>query len=138
MFGSSGLLLFESLSNLILSSIIIATTNYAGELPSNLIERPGWFDMLLKFDNPDETIRTNLLKFLDQTVSSDIIQATENLSIVALIEIVRQSKIFNTSLIEEIEKFWERCRKAKKDFDKNEQEIVGSQRKIFNRPIIKS
>ncbi len=105
------------------NTIVFATTNYAGQLPANLIRRPGRFDRLLKFDDPDAATRSSLLEHYGETSSIEKIEATKGLSIAAIQEIVRRSQLHGTSLLVTIEDFNRQCETAERDFGESSKEI---------------
>jgi SpoVK/Ycf46/Vps4 family AAA+-type ATPase len=79
----------------------IATTNYPEQLPANIIDRPGRFDLLIKFDNPDTKDRdTYLSALLGEPASRYIVENTEGLSIAYLKELVLRSRFYNKTLEE--------------------------------------
>lgn len=78
---------------------IIATTNYPELLPANIIDRPGRFDLLIEFDNPNAHDREKYLNTLyGSTVDDLIISDTEGFSIAYLKELVLRSKFYDMSL----------------------------------------
>lgn len=107
------------------NTIVFATTNYAGSLPANLIRRPGRFDRLLRFDDPDAATRGALLEHYGEEATLEKVEATKGLSIAAIQEIVRRSQLYGVSLIETIEDFNRQCEIAEKDFGESIREAVG-------------
>jgi len=71
------------------SAYTIATTNYPEELPENIINRPGRFDLILEVGNPTpEVRRTYLERTLNAEISPALLEATEGFSIAHLREIL--------------------------------------------------
>ena len=67
----------QSLDN----AIFIATTNNPEQLPQNVIERPGRFDLIVEIDNPKEKSREVILKhYFKEDYSEDMIQTSKGLS----------------------------------------------------------
>ena len=106
-------------------AIYIATTNYSGSLPKNLVSRPGRFDLLIKFDDPDPHIRKRLLEDLNIEVTKPLLQATEGFSISAIHEIVRRSKLQGITLKSAIKEFQDQEEQASKDFGDSQKERSG-------------
>jgi hypothetical protein len=111
----------HSLSN----SIVFGTTNYSSELPDNLVGRPGRFDLLVKFKDPEDQIRGDILRFWGHTPSTSDIAVTEGLSIAALGEVYRRSLVEGVNFIEAVEEFKEQMVLAREDFKKGNGKGVG-------------
>lgn len=85
------------------NAIYIATTNYPENLPGNIVERPGRFDKILKFDNPDDKLRKYLFEDVYKVQTTDeIIKASKDFSIAQIKEVYLQMKIHNKSVEEAI------------------------------------
>jgi len=85
----------------------IATTNYPGDLPGNLVDRPGRFDVLIEMDVPDRSERK---AFLDAYLGpdeapSDLIDRLEGFSLSYIKEMVLRSRLYDRSLHEILERF---------------------------------
>ncbi len=76
--------------------LTILTTNYPERLPDALIDRPGRFHDVLKYDLPDDNIRKNMLiKWageLDQKTLDDLIKNTQGYSGAHIYELVSFAK----------------------------------------------
>lgn len=85
------------------NSIYIATTNYPEKLPGNVVERPGRFDRIVKFDNPNEETRKSLFNNMFKLdVDSEFLKETEGFSIAQLREVYLQVKIQGISPVESV------------------------------------
>ncbi len=114
----SDLLQFLDGETTIDNSICVATTNYSSELPANIVERPGRFDLVLKVPDPDESVRRNLMTFLlGAEPDAASLHATEDLSTAAVKEVVLQSRKNGTSIVDEAELFKNRINMARRDFN---------------------
>lgn len=107
------------------NSITIATTNYSGALPSNLIHRPGRFDILLKFGDPEEEIRERLLRHVGVENPEEYISLTEGMSVSAVLEVVRRAHLHEVSLRTAITEFKAQQEAASKDFGESSREEIG-------------
>jgi len=78
---------------------IIATTNYPGELPLNVVDRPGRFDLLVEVVNPSREERfAYLTSVLGESISDDILNITEGFSIAYLKLLILESKVSGEDL----------------------------------------
>jgi uncharacterized protein (UPF0218 family) len=80
----------------------IATTNYPEELPENIVDRPGRFDLLIDVPCPDEADRQLYISSFLGEVDEKIIKATEGFSISYLKELIIRSKFKEQPLLDTI------------------------------------
>ena len=97
----------------------IATTNYPGDLPGNLVDRPGRFDVLIEKDTPSAPERK---RFLDAYLGKDdypaqIVERLEGFSLAYIKEMVLRSELYDNSLDEIIDHFDDQKEKIKAAFD---------------------
>jgi len=86
--------------NSIDNAIFIATTNYPEDLPGNIVERPGRFDKIMKFDNPTNDVKQYLFKNMFKLdITTNELAATKDFSIAQLKEIYLQVKVHNRSIL---------------------------------------
>ncbi len=125
-YNPSKLLNFLDGENSVENSVTIATTNYSGALPANLVERPGRFDIVLRVADPDPNVRRELLEYwLGKPPSQESVQATEGLSTAAMREAALQSRLKNSSITAEVEILRVRMRLAEDDFGDRTKEEMG-------------
>lgn len=105
------------------NQLVLATTNYPEHLPENLVSRPGRFDDLIHFDDPDAETRKIYLESLGETVDDELIRNTKGFSLAYLREIFLSSKIHNKSLMEMIEANKRRKKLVKKNFASSTESI---------------
>jgi hypothetical protein len=120
---SDGLLTFLDGENSISSSIVFATTNYSGALPRNLVQRPGRFDRVIRFDDPDEELRQRILAMYGYEATSRDIEETDGLSAAALGEVFRRHMLQGISIVEAAKEFLDQVDQAEKDFGNDQKEI---------------
>ncbi len=103
----------------------IATTNYPEELPGNLVDRPGRFDMLIPVDHPDAEERRRFLKhYLDTDhVPDDLVEDLADYSIAYIKEMVLRSRLYDRSLREVLEEFQEQKRKIRNEFNRTSESL---------------
>ena len=118
-------LLFLDGENTLNQQLVIATTNYPEHLPPNLANRPGRFDKLIPINDPDRDTRKLYMESIIGTVSEDILDKTDGMSIAYLKEIIISSKINETSLLEEIKVNTERIALIERSFVKPPQNKFG-------------
>src|SRR5690606_17248843 len=106
------------------NSITLATTNYSGSLPANLVERPGRFDVVMRIGDPGAEARRSLLRlWLEREPEDHEVSGTESLSSAAIREVVFQSRIKSTTLKEEVALYRSRVAAAKDDFGTSQSEL---------------
>lgn len=81
-------------------SIIIATTNYPERIPGNVINRPSRFDLIIKLDNPPESVRRKYLEEIMGIYPEEILELTKNYSLAYLKELCIQSMLKRKDLVE--------------------------------------
>lgn len=97
--------------------LILATTNYAAELPANIVRRPSRMDLVLNVSDPNEGIRSLVIsETLGRTPSSQEVKATEGLSVAAVREVCLRSILQGHSLPDVVEEFNRRAAAASRDF----------------------
>lgn len=98
----------------------IATTNYPGDLPGNLVDRPGRFDVLIEMGLPDASERRKFLNaYLDENAYSDrIVRRLDGFSLSYIKEMVLRSRLYDRPLIDIIDQFDEQKEKVKAAFDR--------------------
>lgn len=83
------------------NTYFIATTNYPEELPANLIDRPGRFDILLEYGNPTiDQIRSFIKQTTQHEITSDEEELFKGYSWAYVREIVTQYHLTGKSIIE--------------------------------------
>lgn len=101
------------------NTIIIATTNYPENLPSNMVDRPSRFDKLFKFDNPNDQARGILIEhFLKRPADPTEVVASKDLSIAALKEACIRTKLNGGTLLAAFKNLKARTDLCKKAFAK--------------------
>lgn len=97
------------------NAVYIATTNYPENLPGNVVERPGRFDRVIKFDNPNKETRKYLFKEVyKMDVGEEVINETEDFSVAQIKEVFLQVTIHDKTSEEAV-----RFIKDHKEFVKN-------------------
>lgn len=88
--------------------LFLATTNYPHTIPDRILNRPSRFDMLIKIDMPSAEARKAYIKhILGDNLLLDIdaiVEATDNLSIAQIKEVIIQTQIFDKTLEEAVNK----------------------------------
>jgi hypothetical protein len=80
---------------------VIATTNFPQKIPSNVVGRPGRFDILIDVPNPNREVREVYLKsLLKGEVPAGLNDALHDMSIAYIREIVLRSKLTGVSPFE--------------------------------------
>jgi SpoVK/Ycf46/Vps4 family AAA+-type ATPase len=97
----------------------IATTNYPGDLPGNLVDRPGRFDVLIEMDHPGASERK---RFLDAYLGegeypSGVVDRLKGFSLSYIKEMVLRSRLYDRSLVEIIDQFDHQKEQIKAAFD---------------------
>jgi ATP-dependent Zn protease len=106
-------------------TFIIATTNYAANLPKNLANRPGRFDKMIEIGYPSAEERVGLLKFISKrnlTEEEELCiksKSCNDFSIAHLKEIIIRSQLNNKSIAEVVKEIKEHSKKFNKSFDSN-------------------
>jgi len=79
---------------------VIATTNYPEDLPYNVIDRPGRFNLVIEFPNPTlkEKVRYLIGRGYTEDEARRIAKLTEGLSLDYLVQGITHSKLNNKSL----------------------------------------
>lgn len=82
------------------NAYVIATTNHPEEIPANIIDRPGRFELVIEFGNPTKSERMKYLLARDYTPDEATIVAdlTEGLSLDYLVQVVTQSRVLGISI----------------------------------------
>lgn len=80
----------------------IATTNYPAELPDNIVDRPGRFDLLIDVPCPDERDRKAYISSFLGEADEKIVKATKGFSISYLKELIIRSKFKEQPLLDTI------------------------------------
>ena len=74
--------------------ITIATTNYPGELPANLVDRPGRFDLVLKVGEPElPTLQKIATQYMGREITEDEAKILKPFGIAHVREICLMSRI---------------------------------------------
>lgn len=97
----------------------VATTNYAGELPGNIVDRPGRFDMLIRMDEPSRAERK---QFLDaylgpEAYDEEDLDRMEGFSVAYLKEMALRTKLYDQSLKDVLGQMEDQKQKIKQAFD---------------------
>jgi len=105
-----------------LSTFIIATTNYPGNLLDALGDRPGRFDEFIELDPPNFKQRKELVSFIakrDLTgLEEDAVEKAENFSLAHLAEIVERSMLKSKTYTEVVNEMINHKAKFSKNFEK--------------------
>ena len=97
--------------------ITLATTNFPEKLPENVVDRPGRFHKLYKFDTPSAENRRRLLRhFLQREPEEVEVTKTEGKSIADLMEIVTLTKVSRKSFMEAVKTIEDRKKLVKGAF----------------------
>lgn len=105
------------------NAIIIGITNYPERLPANVAARPGRFDRLYEFKNPDAKERKKLLEFfLKEPPTLDQIELTKDLSVASIKEVCLRTKVNKTTFTQAVKELKQRMELVKKAFAKAESE----------------
>lgn len=103
-------------------TLIIATTNYAENLPENLANRPGRFDLMFEVDPPSAEERVELVKFIAKRELTEkeiqVIKSTnaDKFSIAHLKEIVVRSELNDKSIEDIVNELNAHAKKFNKGF----------------------
>lgn len=103
----------------------ISTTNYPEELPPNLVDRPGRFDLLIEMPNAGPEDRRAYLSNFINDVDDEIVDKTRDLSIGYLKEIVLRSKVNEQPFLEALEEIKEERRSVSDRFKGEKESIFG-------------
>lgn len=123
-YSARDLLTFLDGENSVDNSVVIATTNYSGSLPANIVARPGRFDLVLRVPDPDSRVRAQLLSFwLGRDPTDDEIEATGGLITAAIREAALQSRLKGTAVEYEVDIYRRRVEVADRDFGDMNKEI---------------
>lgn len=100
--------------------IVFATTNYPENLPGNIVERPGRFDRVIKFDNPDAALRGFLIKQfmkLDGEVDAAWVAESAGFSLVEIKEACIRCLFNDTPFVEACKQIKAHKELVKNDFE---------------------
>ena len=109
----------------------MATTNYAENLPKNLVDRPGRFDKILKVGYFDGKSRVALLEFIMKTKLNEedkkaiMSKECEEFSAAHLKEVFIRSKLDNTSIRAVVKALKDHSKLVDKAFDDGGSGSVG-------------
>lgn len=108
-----------------LPSFIMATTNYAHNLPENLVNRPGRFDLVMEVGYPKPKDRVALLEFIMKIKLSDEDKAVvegrdcDEFSAAHLKEVFIRSQLDSVGIKETIKQLKEHKKRVGKAFEKS-------------------
>lgn len=106
------------------NNYVIATTNYPGELPNNLVDRPGRFDVLISLKEPESSYRKRFLNELTgSTVDDRIVERTEGFSIAYLQELVLRAELYDRTLDEILKQFDEQKQRIREAFEELDRDL---------------
>lgn len=97
----------------------ISTTNYPELLPSNIVERPSRYDLVLEVENPNREDRKTYLSNLVGSVTEEVLDSTEGFSTAFLKELALRSLLYDKSVIEVIVELETLKKKVKSQFKGN-------------------
>lgn len=85
----------------------VATTNYAGKLPSNIVDRPGRFDMLIRMDEPTRKEQKRFLnEYLgEEAYDEEDLDRMEGYSIAYVKELAIRCQLYDRSIDEILDQF---------------------------------
>jgi SpoVK/Ycf46/Vps4 family AAA+-type ATPase len=99
----------------------IATTNYPDTIPANVIDRPGRFDNIYEFNNPNAQDRRKYFSSFDGVeVTDELIDKTEGFSIAHLKEVIIRSELHDQSMIQTVNELHELKQKVENGFSGTE------------------
>jgi len=107
-----------------LPSFIMATTNYAHNLPENLISRPGRFDVVMEVGYPNAKDRVALLEFIMKEKLSEedkkVIESKQcsDFSAAHLKEVFIRAKLNSQSIVDTIQQLKDHAKLVGKGFEK--------------------
>lgn len=77
------------------NSIIIATTNYPENLPGNVVDRKGRFDLIQKIDNPNDEEREVIINHYFKKCDPEMVDLTKGFTFADIKEIYLLTRIHN-------------------------------------------
>lgn len=103
----------------------IATTNYPGELPPNVIDRPGRFDKIIEMDHPSMDERK---KFLQSYLGEDefdyqVLERLEGYSISYIKEMALRSRLYDKDLHAILDQFDQQKQRISEAFNTRKGEL---------------
>ncbi len=98
----------------------VATTNYPDQLPENIVDRPGRFDLLLDVPCPDSADRKLYITTFLGEVSDEVVKATAGFSISYLKELIVRSKFKEQPLLDTIVELEETRKLVRNKFSKED------------------
>lgn len=124
--SKKALLDFLDGENSVSNSIVIATTNYPEELPSNILDRPSRFDFVMEVKSPNLGEIQQLVKaFIGRTPLEEDVKCLEGLSTAAIKEVCLFATIKQMSYERAFEEIEKRSIKNAKAFKKDNTKGVG-------------
>jgi len=116
-YGTNGLLRFLDGENSLDNMYVIATTNYPEELPGNIVDRPGRFDIIYQINLLADKDREKYLKhLLKRNILKAELVATKSMSIAQIKEIILLSKLYDVSITSAVDLIKSQKETAKKKF----------------------
>ena len=79
------------------NSIVIATTNYPENLPGNVVDRKGRFDLIQKIDNPSNDDRAAIVEHYFKTSNDEMVELTNGMTFADIKEIYLLNKVHGMS-----------------------------------------
>lgn len=108
-------------------SMSFATTNFPDKLPSNIVDRPGRFDDVIKFDHPKgDDIKKLAEFFLGREASAEEVESCKGASTAMIQQACIFSKRKKTTIKIAIKEFKRRSDLAKNDFAEAKKMGIGS------------
>lgn len=103
----------------------LATTNYPGELPGNIVDRPGRFDRLVSVKNPDPEQRSRYLQHQldDAGLTGRLVEETDGYNLSYLRELAVQINLFDRSVDEVLSRFEEKKRRMREAFRQPDEQL---------------
>ena len=103
----------------------LATTNYPGELPGNIVDRPGRFDRLVSVRNPDPEQRSTYLQhhLEDEGLTARLVEATDGYNLSYLRELAVQINLFDRSVDEVLSRFEQKKRRIDEAFRQPDEQL---------------
>lgn len=104
---------------------VIATTNYPENLPNNVIDRPGRFDIIIDFPCPTDHEKELYLlgRNVDPAEIPEILDQSDKMSLDYLVHAVTEGRIWNKKICDVLKEMKERKRKIKDSFEKQEEAL---------------
>ena len=98
------------------NSYTIATTNYPEELPWNIIDRPGRFNLIKEVGNPTPEERSLYFKHMGIVDVEEAVKATDKLSLDYIINITNDSLMYNKTIPEVVKEYISRRKNMSNKF----------------------